>query len=69
MYAPFNRDFVQTFSKLNRNIMYCMQCDILSKDGSSHMDSRTTLSNGRTVKGNGSITLCIHFLGLSVYYK
>jgi hypothetical protein len=36
-----------------------VQCDILSKDGASHMNARATLSNGRTVKEHGGETVCI----------
>jgi hypothetical protein len=42
--------------------MYGMQCDILSKDGASHMHARATLSNGRKVKENGGGRVCIHFM-------
>jgi hypothetical protein len=39
--------------------MYGVQCDILSKDGVSHMNARATLSNGRTVKQNGGGTVVV----------
>jgi hypothetical protein len=42
---------------LNRNIIYGGQCDILSKDGVSHMNARATLSNGMTVEQNGGGTV------------
>jgi hypothetical protein len=43
--------------------MYSVYCDILSKDGVSHMNDRANLLNDRTVKENGGRTVCIHFLG------
>jgi hypothetical protein len=39
--------------------MYGVQCDILSRDADSQMNARTTLSNGMTVKGNGSGTAVV----------
>jgi hypothetical protein len=54
MYTHFDRCYLQTFSKLNRNVMYSVYCDILSKDGASHVNARVTLSNDRRVTENGS---------------
>jgi hypothetical protein len=53
MYTQFSRGRLWVFSKLNRNVIYGAYSDILSKDGTSHMNARATLSNGRTIKGNG----------------
>jgi hypothetical protein len=39
--------------------MFSVQCDILSKDGASHMNARATLSNGRTAKENGGVTVVV----------
>jgi hypothetical protein len=39
--------------------MYGVYCDILSKDGASHMNARATLLNGRTVKANGSAMVVV----------
>jgi hypothetical protein len=54
MYTQFNSGYQSTFSQSNRNVMYGVKCDILSKEGASHMNGRTTLSDGRTAKVNGS---------------
>jgi hypothetical protein len=39
--------------------MYGAYCDIISKDGDSHMNARATLSNCRTVKENGDGTIVV----------
>jgi hypothetical protein len=39
MYIHFNKGYLWTFSKLNINVMYGVQCHILSKDGTSHMNA------------------------------
>lgn len=41
---------MDTTTKLNPNVMYGVQCDILSKDGASHMNARATSLNGTTMK-------------------
>lgn len=43
LHAHFNTGYLLTFPKLNQNIMYGVYCDILSKDGASHMNARATL--------------------------
>jgi hypothetical protein len=59
MYTHFNRYNLQAFSKLNQYVMYSVYCDVLSRDGTSHMNARATLSNGRTVTENGTRTVVI----------
>jgi hypothetical protein len=75
MYTHFNRGYLRIFSKLKRNVIYGVECDILSKDGASYVNARAILSNGRIVKENGSGTAVfratevytyIHFWGPSV---
>lgn len=38
MYIHFNTGYPLRFPKLNRNIIYCLWCEILSKDGAIHMN-------------------------------
>jgi hypothetical protein len=47
--------------------MYGVYCDILSKDGASHMNARATLSNGRTVKKMAAERCVYIFLGPYVF--
>jgi hypothetical protein len=63
LHTHFNRGYLRTFSKFNRNVMYDVYCDILSKDGASHVNARATLSNGWTLKENGGGTVCIYSVG------
>lgn len=57
---------MDTITKLTRNVMYGVKCKIPSEDGASHINARATLSNRRTVKGNGG-NLCIKFF-VGKYY-
>jgi hypothetical protein len=36
------RGYLLTFLELERNVMYGVYCDILSKDGARHMNARAT---------------------------
>jgi hypothetical protein len=51
------KDYLRIFSKFNRNVIYDVQCDILSKCDASHMNARATWSNGKTVKVNSCGTV------------
>jgi hypothetical protein len=62
IYTKFIGVYLQVFSKLNRNLIYGVWRDILEIDGAGRMNVRTTSWNGRTVKGNGGRSVCIHFL-------
>jgi hypothetical protein len=53
------------YSLFNRGV----QCDIFSKDGASHVNTRATLSNERTVKENGGQTVCIQIFGSLCIYQ
>jgi hypothetical protein len=57
IYTHFHRGYLRIFSKLNQNIICGVYCDVVSKDGTSHMNARATLSNGRTVGENGGGTV------------
>jgi hypothetical protein len=64
----FNRGYLWTFSKLNRNVLYSVQCDSLSKDDASHMNTRATLPNGRTVKKVAERCVYIFFAALYKFW-
>jgi hypothetical protein len=63
VHTQFNRGYLRTFSKFNREVMYDVYSDILSKGVASHVNARATLSNGRTVKENGGGTVCMYRFG------
>jgi hypothetical protein len=50
---------LQTFPKLNQNVIYSGYCDVLSDDDSSYVNARVTLQNERTVIENGGRTVVI----------
>jgi hypothetical protein len=50
--------------KWQQNGVYC---DVLSKDGASHMNARATSSNDRTVKENGGGAVVYIILCPSIY--
>jgi hypothetical protein len=59
MHTHFNCRYLRTFSDLNRNVLYGVQCDISSKGGASHMNASATLSNGMRVaiKDGGTVVV------------
>jgi hypothetical protein len=68
MFTHFNGVYLRTFSKLKRNVISGVWCDILSKDGASHMSARATLSNGRAVNENGGGTVVIRAMQMYVHF-
>jgi hypothetical protein len=48
--------------------MYSVEWDILSKDGTCHMNAYATILNGRIGKAIGSRMVCVLFFGLLTFF-